>query len=70
MSNWGLDVAEAAQMVGVSKPTLRRMFDNEQPASGLVIEDGRTGGKERRVDPGWAEAKRSEKAASTPVISP
>jgi hypothetical protein len=58
-----IGVAAAAALIGVSMPTVRRMFDAEQPHSGTVLEHGRTAGKERRVNAAWAEQKAQAVAA-------
>lgn len=51
-----LSVAEVAARIQVGKNTVRRWFDRDQPMSGVVVEGGRTGGTERRCDPGWVAA--------------
>ncbi len=51
-----LSVAEAARRLGVSKNTVRRWFDRDQPVSGQIIEGGRTGGTERRCATAWVDA--------------
>lgn len=53
-------ISEAARMLGVSAPTLRRRFDAARPASGEFLPDGtgRTGSGERRVAASWVRAQR------------
>ncbi len=50
-----LSVDEAATRLQVSKNTVRRWFDRDQPASGERIEGGRTGSSERRCSTAWVE---------------
>lgn len=60
-----LSVEIAARLVGVSTPTLRRMFDRDLPASGRkTTEGGPTGVGERRVDEAWARRKAADVAAA------
>jgi hypothetical protein len=54
-----MSVAAAHKYMGLSAPVLRRMFDEHLPESGVVIEEGRTGGRERRIDPVWAAKMRA-----------
>lgn len=53
-----MSVSDAAPFVGVSAPTLRRMFDRDLPQSGQFVEGGPTGTGERRVSRAWASAQR------------
>jgi len=48
-----LSVAQVADRLGIGKNTVRRWFDRDQPASGQVVEGGRTGGTERRCAEAW-----------------
>lgn len=48
-----LSVAEVAERLDVGKNTVRRWFDRDQPASGRLIEGGRTGGTERACAEAW-----------------
>lgn len=50
-----LSVDEAATRLQVSKNTVRRWFDRDQPASGERVEGGRTGSTERRCSKAWVE---------------
>ncbi len=53
-----LSVAEAAAQLRVSPNTVRRWFDRDQPGSGTVIANGRTGTSERRCSTVWLDALR------------
>lgn len=63
-----LSVAEAAARLGISKNSVRRWFDRDQPGSGRVVEGGRTGGTERRCAAGWVQGV--EQALRRPPAPP
>jgi hypothetical protein len=54
-----LSVAEAAKVLGVGLSTVRRMFDDNPALVGEMIDNGKTGGRERRIFKSWAEAMAS-----------
>ncbi len=59
-----LSVDEAATRLRVSKNTVRRWFDRDQPDSGERVEGGRTGSTERRCSKTWVEGLAGELDAS------
>lgn len=62
----GLSVLEAMEIIGVSKMTLHRWFDRDQPASGTVLDGrhgARTGAVERRCDPAWVQQMKDKREA-------